>query len=144
MEITKVNTSDKLKGKEEIYLSPRERAFILASAPETKINLNLNYKVPKFNVNLQMVRFDKVTLIGYSGAEDYQIYNPKVTTDLSFGYDFSKNIVLTIGSKNIFNRYPTLQKTAVSEGNTESGGIFDPVKMGFSGRQIFARFNFRF
>lgn len=144
MEITKVNTSDRLKGKEEIYLSPRERAFILASAPETKINLNVNYKVQKFNVNLQLVRFDKVTLIGYNGAEDYQTYNPKVTTDLSFGYDFSKSIILTIGSKNIFNRYPTLQKTAVSEGNTESGGIFDPVQMGFSGRQVFARFNFRF
>ncbi|MFP3592204.1 TonB-dependent receptor plug domain-containing protein [Chryseobacterium sp. SIMBA_038] len=144
MEITKVNTSPKLAGKEETYLSPRERAFILASAPKTKINLNLNYKISKFNANLQVVRFDKVTLIGYNGADDYQTYNPKVTTDLSFGYDFTKNISLTIGSKNLFNRYPTLQKTAVSDGNTESGGIFDPVQMGFAGRQAFARFNFKF
>ncbi|EJL73723.1 TonB-dependent receptor plug domain-containing protein [Chryseobacterium populi] len=144
MEITSVNTSEKLKGKEEIYLSPRERAFILASAPKTKINLNLNYKINKFNANLQLVRFDKVQLIGYGGADDFQTYNPKVTTDLSFGYDFSKNISLTIGSKNLFNRYPTLQKNHVSDGNTESGGIFDPVQMGFSGRQAFARFNFRF
>ncbi|MDN5423463.1 MAG: TonB-dependent receptor, partial [Chryseobacterium sp.] len=45
MEITKVNTSEKLQGKEDTYLSPRERAFILASAPKTKINLNLNYKI---------------------------------------------------------------------------------------------------
>lgn len=144
MEITSVNTSEKLKGKEDIYLSPRERAFILASAPKTKINLNLNYRINKFNANLQLVRFDKVQLIGYGGADDFQIYNPKVTTDLSFGYDFSKNISLTIGSKNLFNRYPTLQKNHVSDGNTESGGIFDPVQMGFSGRQAFARFNFRF
>jgi iron complex outermembrane receptor protein len=76
MEITKVNTSDRLKGKEDIYLSPRERAFILASAPKTKINLNLNYKISKFNANLQLVRFDKVTLVGYNGPDDYQIYNP--------------------------------------------------------------------
>jgi len=144
MEITKVNTSPKLAGKEDTYLSPRERAFILASAPKTKINLNLNYKISKFNANLQVVRFDKVTLIGYNGADDYQTYNPKVTTDLSFGYDFTKNVSLTIGSKNLFNRYPTLQKTAVSDGNTESGGIFDPVQMGFAGRQAFARFNFKF
>ncbi|MCW3160805.1 TonB-dependent receptor plug domain-containing protein [Chryseobacterium oryctis] len=144
MEITAIHTSEKLKGKEEIYLSPRERAFILASAPKTKINLNLNYKINKFNANLQLVRFDKVTLIGYNGADDYQTYKPKVTTDLSFGYEFSKNLSLTIGSKNLFNRYPTLQKTAVSDGNTESGGIFDPVQMGFSGRQAFARFNFKF
>lgn len=144
MEITDVHTSERLAGKEEIYLSPRERAFILASAPKTKINLNLNYKISKFNANLQLVRFDKVTLIGYGGADDYQIYNPKVTTDISFGYEFSKSLNLTIGSKNVFNRYPTLQVNHVSDGNTESGGIFDPVQMGFSGRQAFARLNFKF
>ncbi|MCJ7933861.1 MAG: TonB-dependent receptor [Chryseobacterium sp.] len=142
MEITKVNTSEQLKGKEDIYLSKRERGFILASAPKTKINLNLNYKINKFNANLQLVRFDKVTLIGYDDAE--QVYNPKVTTDVSLGYEFSRNLNLTLGSKNIFNRYPSLQPTQVDSGNTESGGIFDPVQMGFAGRQVFARLNFKF
>lgn len=142
MEITQVNTSEQLKGKEDIYLSAREKGFILASAPKTKINLNLNYKISKFNVNLQLVRFDKITLIGYDNAE--QVYNSKVTTDVSFGYEFTSNLNLTLGSKNIFNRYPTLQPTQVSSGNTESGGIFDPVQMGFAGRQIFARLNFKF
>ncbi|SHE47434.1 TonB-dependent receptor plug domain-containing protein [Chryseobacterium vrystaatense] len=143
MEITKINTSEKLQGKENVYLSPRERAFILASAPKTKVNLNLNYKISKFNANVQLVRFDKVKLIGYKGADDYQLYGAKVTTDISFGYEFSKNLNLTIGSKNLFNRYPTLQ-TAHVDGNTESGGIFDPVQMGFAGRQAFARLNFKF
>lgn len=143
MEITKVNTSELLKGKEDTYLSARERAFILASAPKTKVNLNLNYKISKFNANVQLVRFDKVKLIGYNGADDYQLYGAKVTTDISFGYEFSKNFNLTIGSKNLFNRYPTLQTAAV-DGNTESGGIFDPVQMGFAGRQAFARLNFKF
>lgn len=144
MEITNVHTSPQLAGKENIYMSPRERAFILASAPKTKINLNLNYKINKFNANLQLVRFDKVTLIGYGNFDDYQIYNPKVTTDLSFGYEFSKSFMITIGSKNLFNRYPTLQKNHVNDGNTEGGGIFDPVQMGFAGRQAFARINFKF
>jgi iron complex outermembrane receptor protein len=143
MEITKVNVPEKLKGKEAIFLSAREKAFILASAPKTKVNLNLNYKISKFNANLQLVRFDKVKLIGYGGADDYQLYGAKVTTDISFGYEFSKNLNLTIGSKNLFNRYPTLQTAAV-DGNTESGGIFDPVQMGFAGRQAFARLNFKF
>lgn len=142
MEITKVNTSEQLKGKEDIYLSPREKGFILASAPKTKVNLNLNYKISKFNANLQLVRFDKITLIGYDNAE--QVYNSKVTTDLSFGYEFTSNLNLTLGSKNIFNRYPTLQSSQVTSGNTESGGIFDPVQMGFGGRQVFARLNFKF
>lgn len=142
MEITHVNTSEQLKGKEDIYLSAREKAFILASAPKTKINLNLNYRINKFNANLQLVRFDKVTLIGYDDSE--QVYNPKVTTDLSFGYEFAKKLLLTLGSKNLFNRYPTLQSAHVTSGNTEAGGIFDPVQMGFAGRQVFARLNFKF
>lgn len=144
MEITNVHTPSQLAGKEDVFLSPRERAFILASAPKTKINLNLNYKVQKFNANLQLVRFDKVTLIGYNGPDDFQVYTPRVTTDFSFVYDFTKNFSWTIGGKNIFNRYMTLQYGAVSDGNTESGGIFDPVQMGFSGRQIFTRVNFKF
>lgn len=144
MEITSVNTTPELKGKEDVYLSPREKAFILASAPKNKFNLSLNYKIHKFNTNLQLVRFDKVTLIGYNGADDFQKYGAKVTTDLSFGYDFSKNFNWTIGAKNIFNRYPNLQVPAVSDGNTESGGIFDPVQMGFAGRQIFTRIHYTF
>lgn len=144
MEITSVNTTDVLKGKEDVYLSPRERAFILASAPKNKFNLSLNYKIEKFNVNLQEVRFDKVALIGYEGPNDYQFYDAKFTTDLSFGYDFTKKFNFTVGSKNLFNSYPTLQKIAVSDGNTESGGIFDPVQMGFSGRQVFTRINYTF
>ncbi len=144
MEITSVNTPPNLKGKEDIFLSPREKAFILASAPKNKFNLSLNYKIHKFNTNLQLVRFDKMTLLGYNGSDDFQNYGAKVTTDLSFGYDFSKKLNWTLGSKNLFNRYPTMQYAAVSDGNTESGGIFDPVQMGFSGRQIFTRINYTF
>lgn len=144
MKILNVHTSEKLAGLENTYLSARERAFILASAPKTKINLSLNYKVQKFNANLQLVRFDKVTLIGYNGDDDYQIYNPKTTTDLSFGYEFNKHFTWILGGKNIFNRYPTKQLSSVSEGNTESGGIFDPVQMGFAGRQVFTRVMFNF
>ena len=51
MEITSVNTTPELKGKEDVYLSPREKAFILASAPKNKFNLSLNYKIHKFNTN---------------------------------------------------------------------------------------------
>jgi iron complex outermembrane receptor protein len=93
---------------------------------------------------VQLVRFDKVALIGYNGPDDYQNYGAKVTTDLSFGYDFTKKFNFTLGAKNVFNRYPSMQYSAVSDGNTESGGIFDPVQMGFAGRQLFTRLNYTF
>ncbi len=144
MEITKIHTPASLAGQEGVFLSAREKAFILASAPKTKINLNLNYKVDKFTTNLQLVRFDKVTLVGYGGDTDYQVYDPRITTDLSFGYDFSSKFTWVVGGKNIFNRYPTLQYDHVSAGNTESGGIFDPVQMGFAGRQVYTMLTYKF
>ncbi|MFT3920569.1 TonB-dependent receptor plug domain-containing protein [Cloacibacterium sp.] len=144
MKISKINTPSSLAGLESIFLSEREKAFILASAPKTKFNLNLNYKINKLTTNLQLVRFDKIRLIGYGGDTDYQDYGAKVTTDLSFGYEFSNKFSWVLGGKNIFNRYPTLQYAHVSDGNTESGGIFDPVQMGFSGRQVYTMITYNF
>lgn len=144
MEISKINTPVGLSGQENVFLSAREKAFILASAPKTKFNLNLNYKVDKFTTNVQWVRFDKITLIGYGGDTDFQVYDPRITTDLSFGYEFSKKFNWVLGGKNIFNKYPTLQYDHVSAGNTESGGIFDPVQMGFSGRQVYTMLTYKF
>ena len=144
MEISKVNAPASLSGLESIFLSEREKAFILASAPKSKINLNLNYKINKLTTNLQLVRFDKVRLIGYGGDTDFQDYDARITTDLSFGYEFSDKFSWVLGGKNIFNRYPTLQYDHVSDGNTESGGIFDPVQMGFAGRQVYTMFTYKF
>ena len=144
MEISKVNAPASLTGLESIFLSEREKAFILASAPKSKINLNLNYKINKLTTNLQLVRFDKVRLIGYGGDTDFQDYDARITTDLSFGYEFSDKFSWVLGGKNIFNRYPTLQYDHVSDGNTESGGIFDPVQMGFAGRQVYTMLTYKF
>lgn len=144
MEISKVNAPASLSGLESIFLSEREKAFILASAPKSKINLNLNYKINKLSSNLQLVRFDKVRLIGYGGDTDFQDYDARITTDLSFGYEFSDKFSWVLGGKNIFNRYPTLQYDHVSDGNTESGGIFDPVQMGFAGRQVYTMLTYKF
>jgi len=144
MEISKVNAPASLTGLESIFLSEREKAFILASAPKSKINLNLNYKINKLTSNLQLVRFDKVRLIGYGGDTDFQDYDARITTDLSFGYEFSDKFSWVLGGKNIFNRYPTLQYDHVSDGNTESGGIFDPVQMGFAGKQVYTMLTYKF
>lgn len=144
MKITDIHTTDKLIGKEDIYLEEREKAFILASAPKTKFNLNLNYKIDWLTTNLQLTRFHGVRIIGYEGPTDYQDYTARITTDLSFGFRLSDHIHWVVGGRNLFNRYPTLHGVAVDEGNTESGGIFDPVQMGFAGRQVFTSLNFKF
>ena len=137
MELGDITTSEKLEGKEDTYFGEREKYFLLASAPASKINLSLDYKVEKLNVNLRFVRFDKIELIDWLDTVD--TYDAKITTDLTLGYDLSKNLSLNIGGANIFNVYPTQQDT-----ETETGGLWDSVQMGTNGAFYFTKIGFKF
>jgi iron complex outermembrane receptor protein len=137
MELGAVHVSPALAGKEDIYFGDREEHFLVASAPPSKINFTADYKVQKFSVNLRAVRYDKVVFIDYGDQED--VYDPKITLDLSAGYQFTPNLNLILGASNLFNEYPTVQNT-----DTETGGNWDAVQMGFSGRLLFAKLGFRF
>lgn len=132
MEIEDIATNEKLAGKEDIYFGPREQKFLLASAPPSKINLNLNYLVNNFDFDVQFIRFGEVVLIDWLGTED--VYKPKVTTDVTVGYDITSNISLSVGGANIFDVYPTQQDT-----ETETGGLWDAVQMGYNGAFFFTR-----
>jgi len=132
MELGKIKTSSKLAGKEDIYFGKREQAFLLASAPETKLSFSIDYSRDKFNASLRMIYFGKITLIDWLDTED--IYEAKLTADASLSYEFTDNLTLLIGGANIFDIYPTEQDT-----ETETGGIWDAVQMGFSGRFLFAK-----
>ncbi len=136
MELGEVNTSPQLQGKEDIYYGVREQHFLLASAPDSKISLTLNYGIRNIDASLRFARFGEVTLIDWLDTED--VYQARVTTDVSVTYQLSSNASLTVGGNNIFDRYPTQQDT-----ETETGGLWDAVQMGFSGTFYFARLNFK-
>lgn len=137
MELSAIHVSDALVGKEDIYFGDREEHFLVASAPPSKINFSVDYKVQKFSFNARAVRYDEVVFIDWIDEED--IYSPKITFDLSAGYQFTPNVHLIFGASNLFNEYPDVQDT-----NTETGGNWDAVQMGFSGRLIFAKLGFKF
>ncbi|MFC6876787.1 TonB-dependent receptor [Flavobacterium myungsuense] len=124
---------------EEIFFGAREKAFLLASAPKSKFGLNFNYNVKKFDAGLAFTRFSKIVLVDYNNEDD--VYTAKTVTDLTFGYQLSKQLKLSIGSNNLFNIYPDKQD---EQGNTEAGGYWDAVQMGFSGAYYYARLGFNF
>ncbi|WP_268846013.1 TonB-dependent receptor [Flavobacterium aestivum] len=136
MEITKVNNGNL---DAETFFGKREQAFLLASAPDSKFGLNLNYSRKKFDAGLAFTHFSEVVLIDYSGSED--VYSPKTITDLTVGYQITKELKLTVGSNNLFNVYPDKQDET---GNTEAGGYWDAVQMGFNGAYYYARLGFTF
>ncbi|URC10922.1 TonB-dependent receptor [Flavobacterium sp. B183] len=124
---------------EGTFFGKREKAFLLSSAPDNKFGLNLNYAKNKFDVGIAFTRFSKVVLVDYTDEND--VYNPRLITDLTVGYQLTKKLKLSIGSNNLFNVYPTKQDET---GNTEAGGYWDAVQMGFSGAYYYARLGFNF
>ncbi|MBL7995413.1 TonB-dependent receptor [bacterium] len=133
-----IKTSDKLAGKEDIYFGRREQLFLLASAPDSKMNLTFDYKMNAFTTNLQFIRFGEVKLENWDGNIDK--YRAKIVTNLAFGYNVSKNITVSVGANNVFNQYPDQHDA----GLTETGGNWDAVQMGFSGAYYFSKITFTY
>jgi iron complex outermembrane receptor protein len=135
MELGDIHTTPKLKGKEDIYFSRREQNFLLASAPRSKSVFSLDYGREQFHLNLRGNYFGPVVLTDYDPKE--YTYDAKVTADASVAYDIAKNMTLVLGASNLFDVYPTKQ----DDSETETGGAWDAVQMGFSGRFLFAKLN---
>ena len=140
-----INTTDKLKDKKDVYFDEREKAFLLASAPKSKVNLTFDYLLNDFRINLRFVRFAAVDLVNfhlYDNAPKNYVdhYAPRLTTDLSMSYNILRQVSLTIGGSNLFDSYPTRH----DPNYTETGGMYDAVQMGFGGRYLFAKLQARF
>lgn len=167
MEITSINIPAELSGSDFLrnsFLSDREQAFILASAPETKYALNLEYGMNKLIIGARATRFGEVTLLGYgedglgidpqvplddnSGyVKDQYIYGGKTPIDVYLGFKFSPAFSLYLGCDNVNNVHPDLGAVPGAKGwayNNETGGPWDAVQMGGNGRRLFARISFNF
>ncbi|MGA8854165.1 MAG: TonB-dependent receptor, partial [Christiangramia sp.] len=125
---------------EQIFFGERDKSFLLASAPDSKLTLNLNYDIEWFDVALGLTRFSDVTLLDFQMLEDVadygslsnqvlaasDVYDSKIVTDLNLGFKINDALKLNIGSNNLFNVYPDQQ-----DDWTEAGGYWDAVQMGF-------------
>ncbi|MBD1428204.1 TonB-dependent receptor [Sphingobacterium litopenaei] len=134
-----IKASEKLSGKESIYFDQASRIYLESAVPRQKINLSFNYTVDKFNVFLRNVYFGEVE--GATNVDaDRQTFGSKVVTDLSLGYQLTKNLKWTIGANNLFDVYPD----KVRDGSSLQGaGYFlysrTGQQFGFNGRFAFTR-----
>jgi iron complex outermembrane receptor protein len=78
---------------------------------------------------------------GSGAVPENFVFNPKVTTDIYFSYKISKNFTWVIGVDNLFNVHPDIAATVGAKneswGDSESGGPFEAVQMGYNGMRIF-------
>ncbi|MGZ0017857.1 TonB-dependent receptor [Yeosuana sp. AK3] len=150
MKIDKVNNGSL---DEQTFFGERDKAFLLASAPKSKMSLNLNYDKKWFDAALTFTRFSEIELLDFQTFEDpadyggfnqlitaaTDTYGAKMVTDLNLGFELSESLKLNVGSNNLFNIYPDQQ-----DDWTEAGGYWDSVQMGFSGAYYYAKLNYSF
>jgi len=74
--------------------------------------------------------------------EDF-VYHGKLTTDIYTSFHLNKNVSWVVGADNLFNVHPDIAATAGAKmnswGDSESGGPFDAVQMGYNGLRLFSR-----
>jgi iron complex outermembrane receptor protein len=136
LELGEVHTTERLEGREDIYFGLRDQAFLLASAPSSKVTLTVDHNIGRLDTQVRVTNYGRVSLVDWLDTRD--VYKAKATTDVSLGYRVNSRARITVGAANVFNVYPTQQDT-----ETETGGLWDAVQMGFSGAFYFARFNIR-
>jgi len=138
---------------EQTFFGERDKAFLLASAPKSKISGNLNYGRKWFKANLVITHFSEVELLDFQTFEDpadyggfanqiaaaTDTYGAKFVADLNLGFEVSDNLTLNVGANNLMNVYPDQQ-----DDWTEAGGYWDSVQMGFGGAYYYTRLNFKF
>ncbi len=167
MEISKVNIPAVLSGSEFLtnsFLSDRDKAFILVSAPELKWGLNFEYGRGRWTAGTRLTYFGKVTLLGYGedglginpmvprddglgSVPDRYDYGGKFPVDIYAGFQINQALSVFAGCDNIFNIHPDLGIAPLARGwafNNETGGPWDAVQMGGNGRRLFARLVFNF
>jgi iron complex outermembrane recepter protein len=85
---------------------------------------------------------------GESVVPENFVHKGKITTDLYASYKVSRNLVWYAGVDNLFNVHPDLSIVAnarnASAYDSESGGPFDSIQMGFDGLRIFSKLSFNF
>jgi iron complex outermembrane recepter protein len=92
-------------------------------APNSRVNLNLDYHLGKFIASVHENYYGS-----FRDENDYtgQLFASKFTTDLDLSYEVWKNVTAAIGGRNIFNAYPDkIANSAANKVFPQTGGLVD-------------------
>ena len=143
------------------YYNREDESRMEVAAPQDKVSFTLNYKYDKLSVMLRNVRFGQVIYLDPTMNPDNpatfvanafnagtketldQTFAPKIVTDLTIGYQITKQINFSLGANNLFDVY---QDKHSHSGNLSLGRFVYSRRvqqMGFNGRYVFGRLVFK-
>ena len=137
------------------YFNQESRIYLEQAVPRVKVTLSNQFVLNKLSVYLRNTYFGETTEATNEAIFDKDLnlldnapenvddpYNsPKIITDLSFGYNFSDALSLTVGANNLLDVYPD----KVDSGYRSSGRFVysrRSPQFSFGGRHLFARLSF--
>ncbi len=154
-----------------IYFPESSRVYLEEAIPRFKANLSNTFSFGNWDLYIRNSYFGKVTdpgatdvdLDGYSSIYEHPIYNGKLITDISVGYQVTEKLRLTVGANNVGDVYPdqnltarpgftntTANLSASASPSTDLSNANQFVysravsQFGQNGRYVFARLNFKF
>lgn len=148
-----IHASDLLKnaGLDTTYFGERSRVYLEDSVPKVKASLSHSLTWNDFSVYLRNTYYGKVygadnvdaNFDGILLPNEHQLVSDKIITDLSIGYNISKNFNLTVGTNNLFDIYPTKNVTA-STNNDQFIYSRSSSQFGQNGRYVFSKLTVSF
>lgn len=133
------------------YFDQTSRIYLEQAVPRVKVTMGNTLSLDKLTVYLRNTYFGETTEATGASIFDSDLnqidnsidpyYAGKVITDLSLGYDFTKNLNITLGANNLLDVYPD-----EADPSFQSSGRFvysrRSPQFSFGGRHLFARVAF--
>lgn len=129
-----------LKGNRDEFFGPDQVNIIETLSPKTKGTLGFDYRVKKWDFMIRNTYFGDVIRNGFPFG-GVQKFTPKVVTDASVGYNFTKDLNFTLGANNLFDIFPNRQ---IYDNSYYGVFKYAPVQMGFNGNYFFGRMTYKF
>jgi len=127
----------------EKYLNRQVIGQFETGSPRTKFIGTVNYRINKFSTMARGTYFGEVTELSTSsdtnGNYYDQTFSSQTVFDLSLSYDLTQNIRISVGSNNIFDKYPDIMRE-------ENRGfyLYSNSQQGSNGAYYYGRVLFNF
>jgi iron complex outermembrane receptor protein len=139
-----VRTPPQLAGFGEALLNREERGRIEVNQPRSKIIGSLAYERGPVLARVSVTRVGKISTIAPQLPEQDQTFSPLVITDVSFSWQVTRKVELTVGANNLFDVYPDkVDDPRLTNDGTVPYSRF-ATQIGFNGASYYAGLNFKF